>query len=342
MAVCEFCCFIWFLSTNKNLSALIIFYRREALESIMSALKSVLPIKNQFLDRLSALDSLILQGSLLIDLSIIASIPTNIISESNYGDVSVSVVINRFEAKASIGSASFSVDLPITLPSGTEIINFAMTDASFLIDMFVMTPNPIDILQLFSDDQSNASFSLDYGGTFEANLPLSVGVAGVNIDVDLMINDPNIFEPDPVVDYAINLCDASTALMDLFEQLKDSIVSAVKEPFADKPVTFDIDRITDPLIQKVDSALANFTEGMNVTYSSLDCAQTLFPSSAPSEFPSTLPSSTPSNIPSYVPSLGPTTTPSETPSAAPSSAPSENPSSQVRNIAMLCCLLWQN
>jgi hypothetical protein len=84
----------------------------------MSALNSVLPIKTQFLDSLSVLDSLILQGSLLIDLSIIASIPTNVISDSNYGDITVSVVINRFEAAASIGSAEFSLDLPIILPSG--------------------------------------------------------------------------------------------------------------------------------------------------------------------------------------------------------------------------------
>jgi hypothetical protein len=212
-----------------------------------------------------------------------------------------------------------------------------MTDANFLLDMFVMAPNPIDILQLFPDDQDNAPFSLDYGGTFEANLPLRVGVADVNIDVDLIINDPNIFEPDPAVDYAINVCEVSAALMDLFEQMKENIVSAIKEPFGDKPVTFDIDRITDPLIERVDSALANFTEGMNITYSSVDCDPNLFPSSTPTESPSTLPSLSPSNIPShtpsYAPSLGPTTNPSATPSAEPSIMPSENPSSQVRGTA---------
>jgi hypothetical protein len=304
----------------------------------MSILGSVLPIRSKFLDSLAALDNLVLQGTLFIDLSIIASIPANFIRESKYSDIAVSVVVNQFEATASFGSQTFSLDLPIILPSGDgEVINFAMTDANFLIDLYVKSTNPVDILQIFSSDETGTFLSLDHGGTFEANLPLSVGVAGVNIDVDFMINDPNVFQPDPVVDYAINLCEVSDALMDLFDQLKEKIVSAVKEPFGDKPVTFNIDRITDPLIERVESALAQFVNGMNVAYSSVDCGQTTnssdIPSGIPSESPSTFPTNVLSSFPSHAPSLlDHSTAPSEIPSTLPSNVPSgsrtTSPSSQ--------------
>ena len=74
--------------------------------NLMADLGSVLPISRELLDTLSRLDSFRLQSSLLIDLSIIASFPTNVISESNYDGIIVSVLINRFEATASIGSVA--------------------------------------------------------------------------------------------------------------------------------------------------------------------------------------------------------------------------------------------
>ena len=194
------------------------------------------------------------------------------ISKSNYGDINVNVLINNFEATASFGSESFALDLPISLPSGGgELINFNVTNATFSREIFVKTREPIDILRLFSEDENEAAVSLDYGGTFDAYFPLAVGISGANINVDLMINDTNVFKPNPVVDYAVDLCEVSAAMMDLFESLKEKIVEAVRAPFGDKPVMFDIDRLTDPLESKVASLLANFTEGMNVTYSAEDC-----------------------------------------------------------------------
>jgi hypothetical protein len=203
----------------------------------MSVLGSVIPVRTQFLDKLVTLDSFTLEGSLLMDLSIIANIPAIAISELNYGDISVSGTINQFESKAAVGSAPIYLDLPITLPFGDgEIINFAITAASFSRDVFVKARGPIDIAYLFSDHQADASLSLDYGGTFEAILPLTVGVADVDIDVILAINDTNVFQPDPVVSHYIDLCQVSAAMMDLFEQMKTKIVEAVRAPFGDKPV----------------------------------------------------------------------------------------------------------
>ena len=298
--------------------------------SLMNIFRSVLPVKQQLADNLSALDSLVLQGSLLLDLSIIANIPANVISEPSYGsDITVNVLVNRFESAASFGSESFSLELPISLPLGDgSTINFNLSDASFLLDLFLSTPDPIDILELFLDNQNSTSVSLEYGGSFKANLPLTVGIAGVNIGVDLMIIDGNIFEPDPVVDYAIDLCEVSAAMIDLFGQLKAQVVEALETPFAGLDIKVNIDKIADPLVQRVDNVLANFTKGMNVAFSAADCyvLSTIHPSENPSNMPSEASSSEPSHIPSTQPSSDPSVEPSSQPSDGPTSTPSVSPS----------------
>ena len=313
--------------------------RREALRSLISIIGSIIPVRQQqFFNGLSVLDSLVLQGSLLIDLSIIANIPSNIISESNYGNINVSVLVNQFEVTASFGSTAFSLGIPIALPSGDgTTINFNLTDASFLIDFFIRAPDSINLVQLFTDDQDSAVGNLDYGGTFEANLPLMVGIAGLNIDVDLMITDANIFEPDPVLDYAIDLCDVYSAMIDLFDQLKAQVVEALDTPFANLDITVNIDKMTDPLIEKVDSILANFTEDINVAFSAVDCnvQSTSIPSQIPSLLPSEVPSDQPSYIPSAQPSSLPSTEPSSEPSDGPTTTPSDSPSAQPSDFPTL-------
>ena len=253
-----------------------VFYRRGALLDFMEGLESVLPVRQELLDMLAALDTLVLQGSLLLDLSIIANIPANILNESNYGEnTTMSVLINSFESAASFGSESFSLELPIFLPSGSKFINFNLTDASFAREISVRASHPIDILELFSDDKDSASVNLEFNGTFKADMPLMIGVAGVNIEVDLIIIDANLFQPDPVIRYAINMCDVYDTMLDLFENLKRKIVAAIRAPFPDKPIMLDIDRLTDPLIRNLDYAMGNFTKGMNISISSADCSRRL-------------------------------------------------------------------
>lgn len=203
----------------------------------MSVLRSVIPVRPQFVDSLAALDSIMLQGNLYIDLSIIASIPANVIGDSSYGDIAVSVMINSFEATATFGAEAFSTELPITLPSGRQVNKLNLTDASFSRDVFVRAPNPVNIAQLFSDDQE-FSANIEFGGTFDAVLPVTIGIAGANFVVDFFISHVNLFESEPIIDYAIDLCDISHLMTDLFDQLKDLIVAAVRAPFGDKPVLF--------------------------------------------------------------------------------------------------------
>ena len=213
-----------------------------------------------------------LQGSLIVDLTIIASIPLDEISDLSYSDIGLSVLVNDFEATASVGSEAFSVELPIVgMP-----ISFNMTDAKFLMSLLVKTHEPIDIIQLFSDNQASASASLEYVGTFFANLPMTVGVEDVNIRVALVIEEPNIFDPNPVVDHAIDLCEMSAAMLDMFDQLNVQIVALLETPFQEiAAVTMNIDKIINPLKTKIDNALAEISNGFNAAVSSADCARRL-------------------------------------------------------------------
>lgn len=286
--------------------------RKEILRGIMSTLRSVLPIRQQFMDSLSALENIALEGSLLIDFSIIASIPTTVLSENSFGDITVSVIMNRFEASASIAESSFSLELPISLSSVGEIMTFNLTDATLSIDVFVRAPNPIDIVQLFS--QGVESIILEYGGTFEAILPLTVGmIDGTNIGVDLIIQEPNLFEPNPAVDFRIDLCDVSATIDDLFDQLRDQIASVLGTPFQDLgAIAINLDRMTGPLVARVNDILASFTSGVNVALEECNggIGQTAIPSQEPSVSPSTQPSSLPSSQPSSIPSVNPSESPS--------------------------------
>lgn len=268
----------------------------------MSILESVIPVKQQFLDSLSALDNLVLQGSLLVDFSIIASIPSNLISGSNYEDIAVSVLINSFEASVSCNSIAFSLDFPLTLPSNDSdgtTISFGLTDASFSMDFFVNTQGPTHIIHLFPGDQDDPNLGIDYGGTLQARFPMIVGIEGVNIAVDLLIDDQNLFAPDPVVDYVIDMCDVSSAISDLFDQLKIQIVQVVSfENLVPASININTDKITDPLVERVETALSNFTDGVNNALSSPACGRrfletidTAVPSESPSS--SSIPSSSP-------------------------------------------------
>lgn len=213
------------------------FYRREALKSIMAVLRSVIPVRPQFIDDLVALDNVVLESSLYIDLSIIATIPADVLSDSSYGNIDVRVLINSFEATATFGVDTFSLELPIILPSGRQVNKLNLTDASFFREVFVRAPNSVNADELFSGDQE-MSTNLEFGGTFDAVLPVTVGVAGTGFVANFSVNDANIFESNPIIEYAIDLCDISDSMTELFDQLKKQIVAAIRAPFDDKPVLF--------------------------------------------------------------------------------------------------------
>jgi hypothetical protein len=234
--VCKLRVEICFESSFLTRSICLALHSLAALRNVVETLVLVLPINTQFIDSLAELDNIVLQGSVIVDLSIIAHIPVDdIIDGSNYGDVSVSVLINSFDSIVSFGSTAISAEIPITIPFGPEI-SFEMTGGSFSQNVFITISEPVDMLDLFSENQESASPILDCGGSFNAYLPLSIGAVGLNTYVVLNISDPNIFEPKPTVDFAIDMCDVHTAMMDIFEQLKVLITTAIKAPFGNRPV----------------------------------------------------------------------------------------------------------
>ena len=131
---------------------------------------------------------------------------------------------------------------------------------------------------------------------------MSVGIEDVNIAVSLLISDQNLFAPDPIVDHTIDICEVSSAMSDLFDELTAQVVAVVEAPFADLDITINIDKITDPLVSRVESSLANFTEGVNAALGSADCNRRfleVIDTAVPSESPSL----------SLNPSLSPTQAP---------------------------------
>jgi hypothetical protein len=234
--VCKLRVEICFESSFLTRSICLALHSLAALRNVVETLVLVLPINTQFIDSLAELDNIVLQGSVIVDLSIIAHIPVDdIIGRSNYDDISVSVLINRFDSIVSFGLTAISAEIPIAIPFGTEI-SFQMTGGSFSQNFFIRTLEPIDILDIFSGDHDNLSSILDYGGSFNAYLPLSIGAFGLNTYVVLNISDPKILEPNPTIDFAVDMCDVHTAMMDLFKQLKVLVTTAVKAPFGNRPV----------------------------------------------------------------------------------------------------------
>ena len=132
------------------------FYRQSALASVVLALGSVLPIRMQFLDSLAALETIVLQGSTHINLSFAAGIETSLLGGSDYGDVVWSVLVNSFESVTTFGTTAFSLDIPITLPSGPEVFSFTTIDATFSRDMTLKTETPVNLNQLFPVNMENA------------------------------------------------------------------------------------------------------------------------------------------------------------------------------------------
>jgi hypothetical protein len=253
---------------------LICIFRFDAVKSLYNLMSKELPVSRVFQDNLSALESLELQGRLLIDFTVKASIPKTDIKNLSYQDVDVSITVNRFEAEASFGSREpFTLELPIIMPGrSNEVLNFNVTDASFGLAFFVNSSGPIDIVELFSNNGDGTPLNIEYGGDLFVHLPLTVGMSGHNMRIDLTISDDNLFlEPSPTVDYVLDLCDIAAPAKELIELLKVQVLEAIKEPLGSLNVQINIDKVTDPLISKVEGTLKNFTNQMGESLSTGGC-----------------------------------------------------------------------
>ena len=98
----------------------------EASTSVLDALdglKDILPISldDSFFDELSVLEEVKVGGSILIDLSIEATIDKDDIGTSGYGDITVYARMNRFEVTSYIEAGAVSLDFPINLPGDQKV-----------------------------------------------------------------------------------------------------------------------------------------------------------------------------------------------------------------------------
>jgi hypothetical protein len=125
-----------------------------------------------------------LEGSFLLDFIVRGNISRDQVSTSDYGDIVVNALVNDLKVAASFGTvAPFSLGLPVVVPGSSTMLSFNMTDGSIAADFFVNNLNPINVLELFASDQRTTSLDLEYGGTFLARLPLTVGISEVNLGV---------------------------------------------------------------------------------------------------------------------------------------------------------------
>lgn len=157
------------LSASRNL--------RSALKSLASMLGNDLFLDQEFFDELSLLEELVLGGSLLIDVTFGASIPNSAIENKTYGGTSLFLRVNDFAAAASLEADSLNLDFPLSLPntgvSPADKLVLALNDGSFSVDFFVNLTNPLEIQDLFSESEANAT-KFDYGGTLAARLPVEL------------------------------------------------------------------------------------------------------------------------------------------------------------------------
>jgi hypothetical protein len=67
------------------------------------------------------------------------------------------------------------------------------------------------------------------------------------------------------------LCDIAAPAKELFESLELQVVKAIKEPLGSINVQINIDKVTDPLISKVEATLKNFTNEVGESLSTGGC-----------------------------------------------------------------------
>jgi hypothetical protein len=133
---------------------------------------------------------------------------------------------------------------------------FELSDATFNINALAKLQGSVNLRSLFSGNQTNST-NLDYSGSMDAYFPLSVGVEGTNIGIDLNISDENLFsDPSPTISYELKICEVVDASKELFRELTNQILDVIESPLKDHDIGLDIDKITQPLVDKVNDTLS--------------------------------------------------------------------------------------
>jgi hypothetical protein len=246
--------------------------RQNALSSLSSLLGGVLYINPSFYNDLAALEDIELGGSLLLDLSVNAAMSNTNISTASYSNANVNITVNRFETSAFLQSVNpFSVDMSLGVPSSSKSVTLGLTNGTFDAQIYARITSPVNLLEIFSDDQANAT-NLDFGGSLGAYFPLSVGVADVDIGVSLNISDSDLFDSSgPDIDYQLDICEVVNASKTLFEELTNQILEVIEAPLQNLDIGVNLDKITQPLIDKVNSTLIDFQTSVESSFNTVSC-----------------------------------------------------------------------
>lgn len=296
-------------------------------------------------DDLAALEGIEFGGGIYLDFTLGASIDIENLASGDYGNgVEIFATINQFNATAFLRGHNVSMDLPFTLPTSalsddaedTQMV-VGVESGSFDLTFFVSNTEPVNIIDLFTGDQTLSS-SIDYGGSFDSALPVEVEFLNVTLPIELFITNENMFDnPIPTVDYRIDVCVITSAMMELFAQLKDQILNMILSMF-EEAVEF-MDNLVGPLAEYIDNTLSIFIRSVTVNVDgecgtdttdspsmSISPSESTSPTNRPSVSTSPSASTSPTIEPSREPTSKPTDGPSREPSESPSSQPSENPS----------------
>lgn len=185
------------LSASRNLQA--------ALRSLQNYIS--IPIDPSFFEELSVLDDIELGGSLLLDLTIGASIPIDEVKNGTFSNVGLFVEINAFSVEAFLTAPDLNLDLPVSLPDSgvapaTELIFFlegGNFDLSFSIEL--MESAPVSLGDLFSNNTN-----IEINGTLDASFPVGISTNGAEFGVTLLITDEDLLSsPPPFIDYEIDM-----------------------------------------------------------------------------------------------------------------------------------------
>lgn len=205
-------------------------------------------------------------------MSLNATINTSDVNTSSYSGVDVSITVNQFETSAFLRSANpFSVNISFGIPSSGESVTLGLINGTVDAQFYAKTDSPINLVEIFSDDQASAT-NLDFRGSLDAYFPLSIGVAGVQVGVDLNISDSDLFDSYvPDIDYQLDICEVINASKTLFEKLTDQILAVIETPLQNLDIGVNLDKITQPLIDKVNSTLTDFQTSIESSFDTVSC-----------------------------------------------------------------------
>lgn len=251
----------------------------DAINGLASMLGGEIFLDKSFFDELaSQTEAINLGGTLLVDLTIEAMIPSGDIG--GYTSSVVSVTVNRFQASAFLRADDVSLDFPISLPktgvsdTAQDQLVFSLNEGSFLITLGVNLQGTADLSTLFSDERSDST-NIAYGSSFNATFPLEVNAGSTQFGVILYVENEDVFnEPLPEVDYTLELCPMITAMKNLFDGLQEQFVAAIRKPFDDLntgALSINFDKVSDFLVANVTETMASFSNSAMDALDSIDC-----------------------------------------------------------------------